>query len=333
VLERRVERDGVFHLSPEDELIHLVVHNFLRKGRLRSSSLAPIRQLLSMPLDRQYIDEHLDAFGLKAAFQAAASWIARDEPNLEKAAQLRKYLFRAVLRARTSNLWRHLLLGSGLMPASRRRGGLVALIGPDGCGKSTIVKTLMQRARVIPNLKIETTYLGPWGQMQLSLVPALRRFGITPRVQSPDASEATRTRLGSTAKGYVFYAALYIELVYRYVTSVFFRVRRGRWVLADRYITDLRYLYKERPIGNYETVRRLLCRFFPKPDLLIVLDNLPEVIVSRKPQFAASQIETLRRFNLKVAQSYRFEVVTTDRSPEEVADHVLNRMLSMRAVK
>jgi len=334
MLDRRIERDGVFHLSAEDELIHLVVHNFLRKGRLRSDSLAAIRRLVSMPLDRQYLDEHLNAFGLKASFDAATAWIARNEPNLAKADALRTHLFRAVLRARAGNPVRHLLLRTGVMPASRVRGGMVALIGPDGCGKSTIVKTLLQRSRAIPNLKIETTYLGPWGQMKLTLVPALRRFGITPSVQAPGASpESGRARVGSAAKGYLFYAALYIELLYRYVTSVLFRVRKGRWVLADRYITDLRYLYKERPIANYECVRRLLCRFFPKPDLLIVLDNRAEVIVARKPQLAVGQIETLRHFALKAAQTYRFEVVTTDRSPEEVADYVLNRMLSLRAVK
>jgi thymidylate kinase len=134
-------------------------------------------------------------------------------------------------------------------------------------------------------------------------------------------------------KGYVFYAAIYIELVYRYLTSVFLRVRQGHWVIADRYISDLRYLYKERPIRNYGFVRRLLCAIFPKPDLMIILDNKPEVIVSRKNQLAAGQIETLRHFMLQAAQSYRHEVVTTDRTPEELADHVLTRMLSLRAAK
>jgi thymidylate kinase len=72
---------------------------------------------------------------------------------------------------------------------------------------------------------------------------------------------------------------------------------------------------------------------YPKPDLFIVLDNSPDVIVSRKSQLAAAQIETLRHFLLKAARAYRFEVVTTDRTPEEVADHILNRMLALRAGK
>ena len=344
MLARCIESEGLFHLSPEDELMHRVVHNFLRKGPLRSAELRRIRCLLKAPLDRAYLLDHLDSFGLRTAFEAATAWIERDTATIGPAAGLRKRLLRAALRARPGNIARYLRLRCDTRMFARRKGGLVALVGPDGAGKSTVIRALTERARAIPNLKISTTYLGPWGQMQLSLVPALRRLGITPAVRQTglhlagssagaDRTNSLRSWFGSSAKGWVFYAALYIELIYRYVTSVFFRVRKGQWVVADRYITDLRYLYKERPISNYGIIRRLLCRLFPKPDLLIVLDNRPEVIVSRKSGLTAGQIDTLRQFNLKAARPYRFEVVTTDRAPEEVADHILNRMLSLRANK
>jgi thymidylate kinase len=246
------------------------------------------------------------------------------------------------MRAQPGNAHRHLVLRFGSRSSRRGRGGLVAFVGPDGSGKSTVIRTLTERARSIPGLKVRTTYLGPWGQMKLTLVPALRKLGITPTVlpsglhlasgtHAKDGSK--RSQIRSLLKGSVFYAALYVELIYRYATSVFFRVRRGDWVVADRYITDLRYLYKERPIANYGTIRRFLCAVYPKPDLFIVLDNRPDVIVSRKGGLAAAQIETLRHFMLMAARNYRFEVVTTDRPPEEIADHVLNRMLSMRALK
>jgi thymidylate kinase len=355
MLDRRVEADGLYHLSPEDELMHVVLHNFLRKGRLRSPAVRRIRTLLEAPLDRGYLDAHLGAFGLRSAFEAAVECVRQGAAAGQREAAVRRQVRWAALCARPGNVPRHLKVRSRLGAASKRRGGFVALIGPDGAGKSTVVRALLERARAVPGMQLETTYLGPWGQLQLPLVRWLRRAGITPPVQSPvldstvrigsDPNRAggppvgsagvrlQRARPGSLAKGYVFYAAIYIELIYRYFASVFFRVRRGRWVVADRYITDLRYLYKERPIRNYPAVRRLLCAMFPKPDLLFVLDNRPEVIVSRKRGLAAEQIQVLRHFNLQAARSYRYEVITTDRPPEDVADQMLNRMLAVRAGK
>lgn len=355
MLARRVESDGVFHLSPEDELLHLVVHNFLRKGQLRPAALERIRHLLRAPIDRAYLRDHLDSFGLTPSFEAAARWIARcdvTDPNTSEAAALRRRVLWSAIRARPGNALRYLRVRHLAGTRRRRRGGLVVLIGPDGSGKSTVIKALRHRARAIPSLVVDTTYLGPWGQMQLALVPAFRRAGITPVVQPfglrsregglPGPGEPARRRtipgsaghwLSSLTKGYLFYGAIYIELLHRYVTSVFFNVRKGHWVVADRYITDLRYAYKERPIRNYGIARRLLCRFFPKPDLLIVLDNRPDVVASRKSGLAVGQIETLRSFCLKAARAYRYEIVTTDHSPDEIADHLLNRMLALRALR
>ena len=120
-----------------------------------------------------------DAFGLRPAFEAATAWIAREDAAPERAGALRRRLFRAALRAQPGNTVRHLKLKYA-PAAARRKGGLIALIGPDGAGKSTVIRTLTERASAIPTLKISTTYLGPWGQMQTRLVPTLRRLGITP---------------------------------------------------------------------------------------------------------------------------------------------------------
>ncbi len=346
MLDRRIVADGVNRLSPEDEFLHLVLHNLLRKGPLRPAPLQRIQTLLDGQLDWLYLRGHLDAFRLTPAFEAAVALLGKENRTAQRdLARQRRRLFWTALAARPGNFPRRVGVWIDRRWQWKRSGGLIALIGPDGAGKSTLIRAVAERARAIPTLKVDTTYLGPWGQMRLGLVPALRRAGITPTVDRPGDTRADRKgspapnrraatwreQFGPPAKGAVFYGAIFIELLYRYVTSVFFKIQKGHWVISDRYITDLRYLYKERPIRNYEQTRELLCRFFPKPDLLIVLDNRSDVVAARKDGLTGGQIDLLRQASLKAARAYRHEVLTTDRPPDELADIVLQRMLLMRA--
>ncbi len=137
----------------------------------------------------------------------------------------------------------------------------------------------------------------------------------------------------SLAKGSLFYSAIYVELYYRYLKSVFLKVHRGRWVIADRYMTDLRYFYKGNPMNNYPVWRYLACRFFPSPDLFVLLDNHAEIIHSRKKDLTIEQIEQLRLSYQQAVCSHPHEIIHTDRSPEDIADEILSRILRLSAAR
>jgi thymidylate kinase len=211
----------------------------------------------------------------------------------------------------------------------------VALVGPDGSGKSTVLAAVRARARQIPGLKIEPAYLGPWGQMDMPWVPALRRLGIRPykddgaAAGQPSAWNRALTSVGWSVKGAIFYCATYAELLGRYIRRVLWRTRRGSWVVSDRYITDLRYLYKSAPIERHAFWRALVCHLFPKPDLFILLDNQPEVVAERKTQLNAGEVRTVRSLCLDAIRPYPHEVIVTDRPPQAIADDVLLRILRL----
>jgi thymidylate kinase len=326
LLERRERRDGVFCLSPEDELIHLVVHNTMRRGRLRLGPLERIRALMDVPLDRVYLDAHLDDFGLRSAFRDIVAWLRRHD---EVPPALKRRLRRALFAARPGNAPRHLALRlrRALLPAPT--GGVVALVGPDGSGKSTVTAAICERARRASLIKIQTTYLGPWGQLATPLVPALRRLGIKPAADGEAGASSAWRACGAAAGGAVFYLATWIDLLVRYVRTALRPVRRGRWVVSDRYVTDLRYLYKARPISRHRLVRYLACRLFPAPDLFILLDNRPEIVAARKDQLSQAEIARHRQFSLKAIEAYPHEIVRTDQPPDRIADHILRRMIEL----
>ncbi len=351
-LARRVVRDGVYVLSDEDLLLHLVWHNLLRRPASRPEWTRQILGLLRQDLDREYIRRHLDAFGLAGLFERACRFMTGDDGHPKERSRLQREFRRAVCRHRRGNWRTRLRFRFRRWQLGRRRGGLIALVGPDGSGKSTILAAIKRRAQALRGLKVETVYLGPWGQLELPLIRRLRKAGITPctepwglwlagRLGRAGTSPASRPPSGcslaflfskwvkSLGKGSLFYFAIYVEMLYRYFRWVFLQTRRGRWVVADRYVTDLRYLYKGDPIPNYRLLRFLVCRLFPKPDLFILLDNAPGVIHERKGDLSVEQIRAFRELYLKAIAQHRHEIVTTTQAPEEISDHVLRRMVQL----
>lgn len=138
------------------------------------------------------------------------------------------------------------------------RGVSVALLAPDGAGKSTLVRALA----AYPSLPVWTAYLGLYPR-------SARRFPV-PGV------------------GFLF------RVIRQWAHYLLARWRqsRGMIVVFDRYPYDAR-LPPRRIGGRLDRLRRwLLGRVLPSPDLAIVLDAPAEVLRGRK---AEQDIDELRR--------------------------------------
>jgi thymidylate kinase len=331
-LDRSIRVGGVHRLAPEEQLVHLVFHNLLRSGPLREASVAEIRRLLERPLDRAVIAGHLRSRRLLAAFDRACAALQPmdDETALASA---RAALGREARRSSFGNVRRWLTLRLTSRFRLRRTGGLIALVGPDGAGKSTVVAALHERVKALPGVTLQRTYLGPWGQMQTPLVPWLRRLGIRPALDEDvprgGGLGGFVRRIRASVEGVCFYLVTLCELYYRYMRQVFWQTRRGSWVVADRYVTDLRYLYKSDPITRYARTRALVCRLFPQPDLFVMLHNRPEVIVARKDQLSVEEVRRFTELYRLAIEDAPHVVISTDRPPHAIADEILSHVLQL----
>jgi thymidylate kinase len=296
-------REGHSVPSLEDELLTLLMHNVVGKGAVQPKHLARLRWLLAQPLDEPYIATHLDRFGIadvvndaRGDFEALAA-----DPALVE--ECRRRLLRRLERHRVANLVRATLVR---MDAVRRtwfggrRGAVVAFVGPDGCGKSSITTALREEFRR-SGVPTEIVYLGPWGQHKLPLHGLVRRFNLRPYLPKGAGGDDARVRRGGvarrwfdTVKGTVFFLLLAVELWFRYIRLVLPRLLRGRLVLADRYIYDIMIGYKNRRLISHERLRSWLCRLYPRPDVTILLDAAPEVIHARKAQFDVDALGHIR---------------------------------------
>ena len=186
-----------------------------------------------------------------------------------------------------------------------RRGIVVAFLGADGSGKSTVITAL--QAELAPTFS-DIKYI--------HLRPTVR----TARAQEPPATDphgqAPRSYLGSVAK------MIYLLLAYiaGWYVNVLPHLHRSELVIFDRYFHDtlvdpVRYRYA----GPLWLVR-LVGKLIPKPNLWILLDADPDILQSRKQEVSPQETSRQRNAYLALAQELPdFHIVDASRSPDEVA--------------
>lgn len=156
----------------------------------------------------------------------------------------------------------------------RRRAPIVALVGPDGAGKSTVVEEMAAR---IP-LGVRIAYLGN------------RRSGNAARSRAPkSAARETAGVLKDTAR------AARRLVRERWATA------RGSIVLCDRHPKELLAVRPRRPRPAALLEQFLVRWLLPWPDALIVLEAPADVLHARKPEHPIERLEEWLR-------SYRAEL-------------------------
>ncbi len=337
---RRTSR-GHHALTPEDELLHLFFHSLVGKRRLQEKHLARVAELAGSRLDREYIDSQLTRRGERewfARFRAnPGSFVDDDGPAGRAAREITSSLHRSSFR----NAWNAFRFGRLNRWLHTRRGVHIAFVGVDGSGKTTTLENVKRLLAQNPTPRCREVYMGPWGHVRSSLLKRVYELKLFPPRDSWSSILMRRFRgdrthslalilrklAFGTVKGTVYYAAVYYELWHRYLREIRPALKKRAIVLSDRYICDLRFIYKKRRMTDFGLLRAFVCRFFPRPDLLVFLHNEPAVIASRKDQLSADQIGEMQEAYRVALASYPVLDCVTDRPPEPLAREIVRQIL------
>jgi thymidylate kinase len=259
VLSRTIRVGGLARLAPDDEFWALLLHCLLDRGSVAPRHLARLRDLATDG-PAGPIREALAA--PRTAERAVERAAAGDEAGLR---QLIRELDAALDRPSATDRARDHAgaLLSPILKAVQRPGLTIAVLGPDGAGKSTLVRALAADF-VLP---ARTMYLGLYG-------------GRRARTNRSIPGVTLARQLGMTIGASI--AAAYHR-------------RRGRLVILDRSGYDVLVPPPSGQRGRKRRIRELLIgRLSARPDLVVILDAPADVLARRKAEHSRDALERWR---------------------------------------
>jgi thymidylate kinase len=304
-LDRRQRLADAFVPDPTDALLGLLLHATLDKRGFKEHHQRELERLRAV-VDGDPALGAITAERFDRALGRALRWpeatTAISDANWGWLLSRRPAITRELVRRAPLESARNWLAGQAarlfrpLWASFRRPGFFVALLGPDGAGKSTVARVLADD----PQIRARVVYMGSkWAA----------------------GFDSDRGRGRGARRGVTAYGKRLLVQAWRSLGAWAFGLR-GRFVVFDRHPHELRIT--DAAHGPGSRLRRwLLERACIRPDLTVLLDASPERLRSRKSEQTLERAAKQRERYRALAQAVRgLVVVDSSVSQEETVRRI-----------
>jgi len=194
----------------------------------------------------------------------------------------------------------------------------IALLGPDGVGKSTLLAQLQQTME--PCFRKQKVF---------HFRPMIFQKTAPSPVSDPHAMPPRNPAVACVKVFYYFF-----DYWLGWILQILPARLRSTLVIFDRNFDDMLVDQRRYRLGKSTALVRLLRLFLPHEDLVFVLDASPEIIHLRKPELSIIEIERQRSALRELAQSdVRYVLVPAGESPEKITSAVCRKIVEKLATR
>jgi thymidylate kinase len=324
VLGRRIRNKAFYVPSPEDEMILLFLHCLGDRGFFDPDYKERLQGLVARELDTRYMIKLLDRIFGRRKSHNVLPWIrkGRFDQLIKLRRQLGVYLARQLNRKGLLAVIT-ILKQRGARRILGRRGLRIALMGPDGSGKTTLARNIKDRG--IFNTKY--VYMGrdqfviPTRRILKFIGNDLRKNSEGSVASQPSALFPTEGRIRDIIDVGRFLHDL-IDFYVRYFLRNYLYYRKGFLVVNDRYIYDM--LTGGEKLVQLPVVRQIFSRLVPAPDRMFFLDAPSTEMYARKSEHSVEVLDAMRRRYSSLSRMMRnCQSIQTGKNADEVANSII----------
>lgn len=315
IIRNRVKKEFFYVPSDNDTFVMLLVHSILGKRYFKPKYQGI---LATIPIDERYVTERMTKlFNQQKAIQLVKSARQRQLEPVSPFPFIIHFLFKKPSRILTLSALtlRWIKWKKPFLPAP-----LISIVGPDGAGKTTMVKnlhdSLLQTKR-----KSVIIYTGRGRNQVLPFGAIGRKYKAIEKKK--DAQYLTKVPSHSRKLLYTLSSFVFaFDLLLRYYFTILPQRLRKRIVITDRYCSDI-ILMKHVPFP----LKKLLYQLFPEPTISILLYNYPEVLHQRRPEEPITELQRQMELFNKLHYSLRVETTNPEEDEKKVLEFVVKKLL------
>lgn len=287
IMNNYINVNGFNILNDEHYLYSIIMHSIFDKGYFKQEYISKINDLTTN-VSMETL-EKVFAYNFPGSFSSEVLKLIYNK-EYDKLISNKNELFKLSFGIKTRIMFLINNLRRLCINISRiwsNKGVFVVLLGPDGSGKTTVAKKIIES---INYSRKEYIYLGS-NKKRILPYPNINRKHKN-RENSSCISIDTMLRFRIKKRAHDYLRLLYntFEYLLHYNLKVYPLLTKNYLVIGDRYFYDILTM-KDSTLKP--SIEKIVLKIFPRPSCTILLDNNPATIKDRKDELTEEEISRL----------------------------------------